>query len=380
MTAFTFPAYSFRNIATPLESQGVRSYLCVVAVGKIPEQFKDWLAVNAREASLKGKVPKAIGTSLLENPEWFVTYNRGLTIVAEGISWDNQTKKVTVDLQDKDFHGVLDGGHTLAVILDQRNGGDDDTEDEAFCRIEVMTGVPTETIPDVVDARNTSRQVASKSLMNLEKKFDDLKSAIKPRNEALISWKENEEGQVDVREVIGILTAFDATHNDDTNHPIMSYSGKEQCLKHFESNPECYKKLYGIAPDLLLLWDKIQSVLPGQYNQPNRRFGGLKGCKVTKQPRPLPFIGEETGYEFPTGYLYPTVAAFRSMLEEHEGSYRWGKGLNPLDLVEDGLATKVFVGAVLNSIQTHHNPTKTGKDVNVWALAYRIVENSYLRA
>ena len=215
--------------------------------------------------------------------------------------------------------------------------------------------------------------------MNLENKFDDLKAAIGQRNEALISWKENEDGQVDVREVVGILTAFDATHHNDTNHPIMSYSGKEKCLQHFESSTQCYEKLYGIAPELLVLWDKIQSVVPGQYNaQEGGRFGGLKG--ITIRDHVLPFMGGNSDYDISTGYLYPTIAAFRSMLEEHEGNYRWGKGLDPMDLVDDGLATKVFVGAVLNSIQTHHNPTKTGKDVNVWALAYRIAENSFLRA
>ena len=380
-STFSIPVFSFRHVPTPLESQGIQSYLCVVPVAAIPDRFKDWLEVNAREASLKGRVPQAIRETLAEDPENFVVFNRGLTIVAEVVSYDNQKKEVTLGFRDRDFNGVLDGGHTLAVILDHRQDIGEENSADAYCRLEVMTGLPSDMIVPVVEARNTSRQVASKSLLNLDRRFDDLKSAIGSDYERLVTWKENQDGLVDVREIVGVLTAFDTNHYSDDTHPVRAYSGKEQCLKHFAESPECYERLYPIARDLLSMWDEIQWAVPGQYNEKyNGRFGSLTGCHDLTRPRRLHFIGVETERPFPTGYLYPTLAAFRSMLVENKGTAMWGKGLNPSDLIVDGLAAKIFAGAIVNSINTFRNPTKTGKDSSVWALAYRIAENFYLRA
>ena len=67
------------------------------------------------------------------------------------------------------------------------------------------------------------------------------------------------------------------------------------------------------------------------------------------------------------------------MLVESNGVYGWGKGIDPTKVVRDGLATKIFGGPIVNSIKDAHNPNKTGKDTNVWALAYNLAENYYLR-
>ena len=384
MVQFTLSAHSFRTLPTPLEtSHGIRTYQCIVPVDSIPDQFSEWLAVNAREASLAGKVPKAIRSTLDEEPENFVAFNRGLTVLAKSVNYDNQSHRISLALDDKVNHGILDGGHTLAVILDRRDnqaeepGEEDDT---AYCRLEVMTGVPADMIRDLVEARNTSRQVATKSLMNLAGRFQELQKAIGPSITDVVSWRENQDGEVDVREVVALLTAFDGTHYDDTHHPIVAYTGKEACLTHFETNPVCYEKLYPVAKDILRLWDEIQAVVPDQYNkEEGGRFGGLKACDPLKKARRLPIIGGQSVYPFPSGYLYPIVAAFRSMLVESNGVYGWGKSIDPCRVVRDGLANRIFSGPVVNSIKSYRNPNRTGKDANVWGLAYQMAENYFLR-
>jgi hypothetical protein len=339
-----------------------------------------WMGVNAREPSLKGHVPKAIRETLEDQPENFIIFNRGLAVFAEAVDYDNREKVVTVTFADPQRHGIYDGGHTLYVILNRlANGALPEEAPEAFCRIEISTGVPPDLIADIVDARNTSRQVASKSLLNLSGSFSDLKDALGPRLSKLVAWKENEDAPVDVREVVALLTAMDRVDYDETKHPIHAYSGKEQCLKHFDVSPDCYVKTYPIAKDLLRLWDQIQASIPEQYNAAGGKFGRLTGCGLLKHERDLPVIGGTTRYAFPTGYLYPVFAAFRSMLEEENGVYAWGKSIDPSKLVRDGLANKIFMGAVTNSISYHKNPNKTGKDPTVWSLAYQIAENHYLR-
>ena len=362
----------------------LRRYYSVVPIADIPAEWREWLEVNARDSSDKGKVPAAIRRTLYDKPEWFAAYNRGLTLVASSIHWDNQTKRLTLGFDDRNYHGVLDGGHTLRAILDERERLDGETQ-EGFCNIEIFTGLDESEISAVVDARNTSKQVASKSLLNLEGRFDDLKTAIGKEKAEIISWKENEEGQFDVREVIGILTALDPSSIADNMQPVIAYSGKEACLKRFKDKPEAFRKLYGIAGDALEIWDAIQFWLPDHYNKKgpdpstSGKFGRLTGVKHTpKRPKELPFIGKATDYNTPSGYVYPVLSAFRAMLIEKNGKWTWGKGINPIELIQQGTAADIFIGSVRESINNYRNPNRTGKDTQAWTSAYQAARIVYL--
>ena len=193
----TLTTKSFSRLFVPPTSKGkLRRYYSVVSISEIPGDWAHWLEVNARDSSDKGRVPKAIRATLTDKPEWFSEYNRGLTIVASGLQWDNKNNLLTLKFDDRDYHGVLDGGHTLRAILDDRDQRDESEEDvqSSYCNLEIFTGLDEGEIPDVVEARNTSKQVASKSLLNLEGSFEDLKQAIGPQKTNLISWRENEDG------------------------------------------------------------------------------------------------------------------------------------------------------------------------------------------
>ena len=392
-STFTLKTASFsRLFVSPSSDKGsLRRYYAVVPVSQIPPQWKDWLEVNARDSNVKGRVPKAIRQTLTDNPAWFAEYNRGLTIVASQVSWDNKTNLLTLTFKDHDLDGILDGGHTLSVILEEFESQSDHNEGEvsSYINLEIFTGLQSEVLPSVVEARNTSRQVASKSLMNLDGRFDDLKCAIGPEFTELISWKENEDGELDVRELIGMLTALDAGSYSGNNHPVVAYSGKEACLKRFslKENGEKYAKLEKVAPDALRIWDLIQFHLPAQYNQrgPSAgtgigRFGALTGVRTlpTKKKKHLPFIDQYTEFEIPTGYIYPIFSAFRAMLVEEHGCWVWGNGLEPEKLIEEGFAADIFVGSVRESIGTYHNANRTGKDTQTWANAYLAARNYYL--
>jgi len=312
-----------------------------------------------------------------------------LTVVADKVEWNNRTNELTLVFREHAFHGVLDGGHTLNAILDQRSTGDEEGQ-VSYCNIEIFTGLEKGDIPSVVEARNTSKQVASKSLLNLEGRFRDLKDALGNDKFELISWKENEEGALDVREFIGMLTALDAESYPVTGntHPIIAYSGKEACLKRFATSQKAYTKLLGIAADVLEMWDEIQFRLPNQYNikgpeasgaGTSGKFGRLTGVKkLPKKKKLLPFINKDVEYDIPTGYLYPVLAAFRAMLVDENGYWTWGKGLDPRKLIQDGLAADIFIGSVRNSIDAHRNANRTGKDTQAWTAAFQAARIFYL--
>ena len=384
MYSYVLPTKSFSRLFAeqPPEdpsSAQLRRYYAVVPVSAIPSEWANWLEVNAREATDKGKVPHAIRETLTDKPEWFAAFNRGLTVVAKQVEYDNKTREITLRFDDQLYHGVLDGGHTLKAILDSREDLDG-TSQAGHCNVEVFTGLVEDEIPAVVEARNTSKQVASKSLTNLQGKFDDLKYALGDDLVDKISWFENDDGDMDVREVIGILTALDPSYG--TTSPVVAYSGKEQCLKLFRQKDKDYEKLYGIAIDALQMWDSIQYYLPGHYNQKGSepgKFGGFTGVtKSTKKPKQLPFIGESTEYHIPTGYIYPVLSAFRAMLVEKNGRWTWGKGIDPIQLIKDGAAADIFRRSVRESIYTFRNPNRTGKDTQAWNTAYLVAQNMYL--
>ena len=379
------PTESFRNLhsGNPAEAF-LRRYHAVVPIESIPEEWSNWLEVNARDSSEKGKVPNAIRTTLSDKPEWFAAYNRGLTLVAIAIDFDTKTKLLKIRFDDPLYHGVLDGGHTLRAILDHRQDSDEEGQ-VGFCNVEIFTGLDDSEIPSVVEARNTSKQVASKSLMNLSGAFDSLAAAIGSSKAKLISWKENDEGIFDVRELIGLLTALDPTWTSENTQPVIAYSGKEACLKRFRENSATYEKLFGIAGDALEIWEAIQYWLPGQYNQRGvdpgayGRFGGLYGVKYTPgKTKSLAFINKSTEYHTPTGYIYPVLSAFRAMLVEQNGQWTWGKGIRPLDLIRDGVAAEIFVSSVRESIRNYRNPNRTGKDTQAWTSAYQAARIMFL--
>jgi hypothetical protein len=308
---------------------------------------------------------------------------------------------------------LLDGGHTYNIVKDEikpadavkasgKAPRDDEPEgsngasSDRFLKVEVLEGFGAEDITDVVDARNTSNQVADESLMNLQGSFDDLKASLSgaPYFDK-IAFKEFEydaEGNpkpIDVREVIAILTAFDRQNFDEKVHPINTYRSKAASLKHFKDNREAYKKLYPLAQQLLLLFDHIQLKLPELYNKARGQTGGVTGGKFGKltgvayrEGKPvseLYFLSTQSKYGVPAGFVFPILGAFRALLEPRNGKYVWGGGLDPVKLLDGDVGLKLAdtIGTFALEAQ---NPSKTGKSPLVWQACYQSVEVAYLRA
>src|SRR5713226_6280968 len=170
---FSFPVRGFRRIETPFEKMGYHNYYAITEIGELPD-FAGWRKINVRDPKLTGAVPKAIRDSVHDNPELFVFMNRGIVLSVESASFNNQNAELTLTLRDPNLHGLLDGGHTYNILLEERTG----LEEPQYVRLEILEGFMQEEIPALVDARNTSNQVRDQSLMNLQGEFDTLKAAV----------------------------------------------------------------------------------------------------------------------------------------------------------------------------------------------------------
>ena len=172
-TRLTFPVVSFRHVETPFQKQGYRDYVAVVDIHDLPD-LVGWRKINVRDPKLSGAVPKAIRESVRDNPELFLFLNRGIVLSVESASFNNQNSRVTLTLSNPNLHGLLDGGHTYNILLEERESLDE----PQYVKVELLEGFKQEEIPTLVDARNTSNQVRDQSLMNLQGEFERLKKAI----------------------------------------------------------------------------------------------------------------------------------------------------------------------------------------------------------
>ena len=383
VTRLAFPVVSFRHLETPFEKKGYRSYFAVVDLKELP-LLKGWRQINVRDPKLTGSVPTAIRTSARENPEMFVFMNRGLVIAVDSVEFNNKTSQLTITLKNPQLHGLLDGGHTYNILIEEK----DALPHSQYVRVEFLEGFNAEEIPNVVDARNTSNAVRDQSLMNLQGKFDGLKKALEPETySGDIAYKEyevdenNEPKPIDIRDIIALLTVFDRDHFTAREHPINAYRSKAACLQYFSDRTASYEKLYPLACDILKLYDEIQACLPQLYNENGGKFGKLTGVTTytsKRKPRLL-FTGKEMLYGVPEGFVYPILGAFRALVEEKGGKFIWGKKLDPIKLLQGDLG-KQLSDTIGNFALEHRNPSKTGKFPSVWQACYSLGEIAYLRA
>jgi len=377
-----FPARSVRQLPSRLNSQGVYRYYVDVSVSDVPQILGNYIDVNPRQATHTGSVPRRIRGTMTEDAEWFEFYNRGLLVLAETLSWDNQTNQVTMTFVEKRRHGLGDGNHSLFNVLRILNElvGEGLTSEADFT-MEVILGVPEDRVNGLTDARNTSNQVRPQDLENHRLGFQSLKSALQSQGvdtDTMISWEENDPGEFSATEIIAILSMFNLSQWDDQKHPLQSYYGKAAVHRYFQAHKDEFEPLYPLASELLKIPEWIRHYLPEQQLAINSNFGGITG--IRSAPDPLPLTGLSSTHTIPDAYIYPLTAAFRGMLINNNGTYEWGGGLSPHELIRDGVASEMFRSGVFPTISQLRNAMAVGKSVGVWGHAYSIMELRYLRA
>ena len=178
MKILKFKTKSFRKVPNPFYNSdnfmnNSEMYIMICDVKDIPRDIP--METNPREQKLNTAVAKKIRASLInERSNNFYLLNRGLTISAKYIEYDNKNDLATIEFDDSNVHGDIDGGHTYKIILEEQENLD---YGEQFVKIEVLTGVE-DIFQELAAARNTSVQVQDKSIAELENRFNIIKRAI----------------------------------------------------------------------------------------------------------------------------------------------------------------------------------------------------------
>lgn len=353
-----------------------------VLVKDVPENI--WMDTNPRKQNFKTNVAKKIENNLLCSPtDNFHLLNRGILISAyhARVITRDEKKYVEIYLKDKAVHGNIDGGHTYTIICTNKNL----ITFTKRVNIEIMTGIE-EFYEDLAAARNTSVQVQDKSIAELQNKFDIIKDALmdEPYFEN-IAYKENSEGEIDISDLISILTMFNIERFGDKKHPIIAYNSKKRCVDLYledyekgEENP--YVKMQSIMVDIFALVDYIENNIAKAYNQTGGKYGAIKGVVCSTKDKKFDRVfgqpGQKSDYSSPKGFLYPIIGAFRSLLEEDDGVMIWKE--DPIKVFE-AIGSQLISSVVDTNKTLGNNPNATGKFSGLWENLYTAVEIYYLK-
>jgi hypothetical protein len=381
VTLIKIPSVSFKKIEIPGDAVIGKMCVAVVNIKDLPKELEEWREVNPREVNLNSGVSKQIMNTLEESPIDFVLRNRGITLIVNRVEFDNKANEIRLELENKDLNGVLDGGHTLMNIRQYLKESEEPSD--AYVRLEILEGVgDLDQTVKIVDARNRSTEVKIASLENLLGHFDSLKNVLDKQSYGeKIAYKENElaedgtKKEVPIEDILAYILCLDSEDFDHKKHPIKAYSGKASVVKHYRDHVEDMKKYFSLAADILKLRDTIYEDLPVVWNdigndKAGGKFGKLVGVKLLKEPKILPFTGHETMYVIPNGFIYPTLAAFRSLVQVKNGKASWKE--DPFKIYRS--VREELADQVAETAKRMRNPNEMGKDPGFWSNCYATVE------
>lgn len=385
MTELEFKVTSFRKIPNPYSKDDASSisemYTAICDVKEIPEELLEWMETNPREQNTRSGVAKKIKDSLITGHD-FHLLNRGILLSAHDVRYNNYDDKMKVYFSDPNVHGNVDGGHTLRVILENR---DNVEAGKQYVKLEILTGVEG-IFEDLAAARNTSTQVQDKSIANLRGYFELIKDVIATEEfNDRVYFMENDEGNIDVGDILAILNLFNIDeYNEMESFPITSFSSRKRCIDAYikkymeygENAENPYVKMKPIMIQIFKLYDKLECSIGEYYKAktPGGKYGATKGVTTAADPSRLfksKFYQRPMQYSSPNGFLFPILGSLRALLTEKDGIYTW---IADPFAVLDKIGPDLVCTTVDRSRTLGNNPAGVGKDSGNWQTLYMRVK------
>jgi hypothetical protein len=389
------PAFESRKVSHPV-FKSISKYWLTVKATDFPSGISS--AANAREpVGLNRMVYRDVRASLEgkeATPGTFDLMNKGITILALNVRLVDKEKQLFEVVVDDQEGGIVDGAHTARII--ESCNADGSTNPEQYVEVFVRTGVENELITDIARGLNTGMQVAPKSIYNIDGVFEWLKEEIEGKPyEDLISWRESDNAEYDVRDLISVLEMFNVFDfpNDSGKHPISAYEKWSVPLEKFardyeENNKKLknskYHRLRPVLHDALVLYDHIRHDFRDIRNEAGGAAGKMNIVEEASKGRKLdfPFAAlPPSEYRLTKGASYPMLAAFRNMvLTDSAGNATWQGGFKSVlrlwseagpELVEETFNATKEIGRL---------PDQLGKNRKHWDNLHMKIQLRLLRA
>ena len=382
MSTFRLATKNYRALPSPNSNSRIGVFFAPAAT--LSRDLWDWRDVNPREINRRSSVYKSIAQTLTQEPERFHERNRGITVVADELTYDDKRQEVILSFLDKKLHGVVDGAHTLDAILETQklqNG----SFWPAHVFIKVVVGVDADQIAEIAGGLNTSQQVDLKSLENLREHFLELQRVLEKEPYAdQIAYKMNQDKPIDVREILYYLAVFDCEAYDDKRHPVSLFGRKEGIVRKFAEQAvdakagDSFHILISKAPEILRLRDMIEKKALAQ------NVGRYKAGRTTRvrsesnKANPLIFLNESCNGKIPLGWIMPLLAAFRANVKWNvpKATFSW---IVPLEELLDACIDNLVLGIVDVHEQENSRPEYVGRNSIAWRMSYNTVSEFILK-
>jgi hypothetical protein len=385
--------HNFRKIYESELTGSMYGATCpILSIYSLKDQLDAIIEINPRNQKYTSAPSKAMQETLRDSQDFFVFRNRGITFVAHDAIWDNKTENLEMTFEINDalsdqINGLADGGHTYDVIKNFVGETEEAEQKEitAEVRLDIITGFDenVDEIAEIVEARNTSTQVRTESLLNYRGVFDSVKDSIKNQEYSdNVAYYENQYvddknptlgyRSISVNSLLSYLMCFDVKTFDQNNHPIVAYSSKKKVIDWFSNRLDKDHKntiaFCKILPEILDLRDYIESQIPEIWNRVSTRFGNQPGVKKTKNEKKLDFSEYMVGYNIPGGFVYPILSAFRSLLIETKDGYKFKTDPKKLFDLMNSEEGKTLIYKLINV--DNKDPQKIGKSSGLYDSCY----------
>lgn len=369
------------NFSNPEESDSIRTHFLFVLLKDIPVNLPD--TPNPRKPDLSARPCKQMQATLDSEPRYFTDCNRGLLLTVDKATYVEGAGKKSIVLDfgiDEDGvpkGGIVDGNHSYAVLKRAKLEGRTDLDDMPVF-LTVIEGAG-EFATELARARNTSVQVADKSIANLEKEFDGIKEGLGQLKEKVVFY-ENEHSEtstatVPIEELISLMTALNVDLYGQDKQPTISYTGTASCFQKWlnKKNRQTYDKLNKLLPEIVDAYEYLYEEYKNYaVKSGTKKFGGIngvdtytgKGDKRKAVEIHLPFSGHIVNYRLSRGFILPIFAALRFLLVEKNGEMQWS--VSPRKYLDK--YGPELVGAIIKAHTTEYgsNSNRTGKSTVLW--------------
>lgn len=304
-----------------------------VRADKLPKDLP--LDPNARHPDTSRPTPKAIAVTLRTQPSEFVKRNGGLCMVAQACHVDDNEATLVLnvvgDEEERDEgrrgDGILNGGHTYAVIRDvlaKERTPDDPDSGAAVVRVEVQTGVVEEELADISRARNRSEPVQEFSLKNLGNAWQRIKEILPKEMRRRVKFMENDpeadpNTEYDVGDLVKLLALFNARlYPVGKKDPLVAYSSEKRLIASWKATD--FEHLLPRLADLIDLHDRIVLAFPKAVKEvvgSRAKPGKIDGwANYSKEGGWQLLGGEKSPYFIPPPFTFPVLAALRVFLKD----------------------------------------------------------------
>ena len=195
----------------PRASSTLVKHSVELKLSTLTELLLEWYGINPRVSTNRPSLAKkGIYRTAIKSSGWMDVVNGGVKMSVKSATVNDAGDEITIHMDDKELHGVFDGGHTiffcLEILKDMLADGKLDSWD-AYVEADFYTGVENKsTIKDMTEGHNTRNPVDQYLISNAGGEYDILKENLKDAwFHDKISWK-GEKGGIQIPLIARIIS------------------------------------------------------------------------------------------------------------------------------------------------------------------------------